>query len=582
MKPLLFTSLIALLFRASPASMIIALLLGIWGVFKRDERSLSARTFIIAALVPIAGVFPDLVTGLILLAILSIDLATHSSRSIAWAAPAVILMAVWVVTRVLSEFDIAPFVHLFAGHDGPAGGGGGLLNILRWMRGGPPGYFVAVEDCIRLVVIVSLWSVLSRERGNTFAKGLLAGGAICAISALVEWFAPQIFELGRPPHPFWKSLGRMSGFATDPNALGILLGALVPISRATRARWSWAVSILLVFGGIYSGSRSFFLIPIITAGYLVWRTKGTRFTLLSMSAILVITILLTLIGSRTITNVPVGLVRLQESIDLTRIAETVESRTIFTQLCLEAFKLSPIFGVGLGRFEDYVVPLSHSLKLGTGVWRDGATSVYLEILCELGLVGVLVFGGVALSLRRAEGAVSVYRGLGIAFLGVFLVIPATNFCEGVAVAGLLLSQTVVPRWRNNYPFIGAAIAVSGVVPFSYATNAVYGFYPWELHERGFIRWTAAESRGVFECADEVELTLINGSPVVQDVEVRVDGVSQLQTLQKNQRLSVGLPCRDRQATYFLNVSPGLTPAKYGYSGDERLLGVRQLSAEPQP
>jgi hypothetical protein len=580
MKLLLFPSFLALLLRASPASMIIALLLGLWGVLKRDERSLSVRTFIIAALVPIAGVFPDLVTGLLLLTVLSIDLSSHNSRSIAWAAPALILMAVWSLTRALSEFDIAPFVHLFAGHDGP--GEGGVFNVLRWLRGGPPGYFVAIEDCIRLVIIVSLSSVLPRERGDTFAKGLLAGGALCSIFALVEWFAPQTFEIARPPHLFWKSLGRMTGFATDPNALGILLGALVPLSFTLRPKWLWAISILLIFGGIYSGSRSFFILPIITACYFVWRTKGTRFALLSVGSILVITILLTLLGSRAIPNLPVGLVRLQESINLTRISETVKSRTIFTRLCLEAFKLSPIFGVGLGRFEDYVVPLSHSLQLGTGVWRDGATSFYLEILCELGLVGVLVFLGVALSLRRATDAEFVYRGLGIAFLAVLIVVPATNFSEGVALAGLLLAQTVVPRWKGSYPLIAAAIAMSALVPFRYAPNALYGFYPWEPHERGFIRWTATESRGVFGCNHEVQLTLINGSPIVQDVEVRVDGVSRLQTLQKNQLLSVSLPCREQQATYFLNVSPGFTPAKYGHSEDERLLGVRQISADPLP
>jgi len=374
----------------------------------------------------------------------------------------------------------------------------------------------------------------------------------------------------------------MTGFATDPNALGILLGALVPLSFTLRPKWLWAISILLIFGGIYSGSRSFFILPIITACYFVWRTKGTRFALLSVGSILVITILLTLLGSRAIPNLPVGLVRLQESINLTRISETVKSRTIFTRLCLEAFKLSPIFGVGLGRFEDYVVPLSHSLQLGTGVWRDGATSFYLEILCELGLVGVLVFLGVALSLRRAKNAELGYRGLDIAFLAVLLVVPATNFSEGVAIAGLLLAQTVVPRWKSSYPLIAAAVAVSALVPFRYAPNAVYGFYPWEPHERGFIRWTATESRGVFGCNHEVQLTLINGSPIVQDVEVRVDGVSRLQTLQKNQLLSVSLPCREQQATYFLNVSPGFTPAKYGHSEDERLLGVRQISADPLP
>lgn len=590
MRFLLFPALIALLLRASSATMVLSLFFGMWMIWKRDERSLQARTFCAAMVVPISGVFPDLVTGLIVLTILCLDLSSPVSfsrdlsapgkTSVGWAIPAVVLTGSWAVTRMVAEFDSAPFLQLFAGQDGP--GSGGLFNIFRWLRGGPPGFYGALEDCIRYLVIASLWSVLGGERGLTFTRGLLVGGVLAAVSALAEWCVPEVFALVRPSHPYWKGIGRMTGFATDPNALGIVLGSLIPLAVFTGFRCSWIVVVVLFLGGFYSGSRSFFILPGVTLAYLAFpRRRGWGLCIRLGLGVLLLVCFLTL-GAHVLPRLPVGLVRLRESFDVTRIAQTFESRTLFTRLCVEAFKLSPLFGVGLGRFEEYVVPLAYSLRLGTGVWRDSALSTYLEILCELGLLGVLVFLGVLLSLRRAEGSRPVYRALGVAFLIALLVIPSTNFAEGVAVAGLLLAQTVVPRWRANYWIIGAALAISAAIPFHYMPRAVYGFYPWETHERGFIRWTAVESRGAFGCRDEVVLTLLNGSPITQDVEVRTEHGSTLHTIAKNQIFSVKLPCHNDQATFLLNVSPGFTPAKYGFIGDNRLLGVRQLVAEPIP
>lgn len=579
MNILLFISLAALIVRASPATMLVALAYAGWAFLKRDERSISQRTFLAAALVPLCGVFPDLVSGLLLLALLCLDLSFSRSRSIAWAAPVIILTGTWAATRFLAEFDIAPFVNLFAGRDGP--GDSGVSNVLRWMRGGAPGYYVAIEDCIRIILIVSLWSVLPLNRGLTFAKGLLAGGTLCAALALVEWFAPETFSLVRDPSPFWKGIQRMTSLATDPNALGVLAGALIPIAYSTLKERAWGVILILVLGGLYSGSRSFFLLPFVTASYIVWRTRGTRFTALSIGAVVVAFFLV--IGSTSLLpQPPAGLVRIRESLDPTRISNTLESRTIFTRLSLAAFQSSPLVGVGLGRFDDFVVPLSHSLQLGTGLWRDGATSVYLEILCELGVLGALAFIVVALSLKRADGGDILYRGLGIAFLVILTVMPHTNFPEGVALAGLLLAQTVTPRTLSLRPIIAGVVTISMIVPFWYAPSAVYGFYPWEQNDQGFIRWTAAESGGTLSCADSAELKLLNGSPQVQDVEVRSSNGSQLRTLQRGEGFSVTLPCSQGTARYLLNVSPGFTPSKFGFKGDDRLLGVRQISSQPIP
>jgi len=314
---------------------------------------------------------------------------------------------------------------------------------------------------------------------------------------------------------------------------------------------------------------------------MLWKVKGTSFTCVC-GAIVGALVAIVISSAPLLPAPPAGLVRLRESLNPTRIPETLQTRTIFTRLSLEAFKDHPVTGVGLGRFDDYVVPYAHALGLGTGTWRDGATSVYLEILCELGIIGIITFIVVALSLRRLEQAELIYRGLGISFLVILVVMPHTNFPEGVALAGLLLACTVTPKTFNARTIISAAVVISMVIPFWYAPTAIYGFYPWERGGQHFIRWTAAESGGSFTCADTAELKLLNDSPQIQDVEVRTASGSQLKALNRGEALSVPIPCAQGRANYLLNVSPGFTPSKFGFAGDERLLGVRQITSEPIP
>jgi hypothetical protein len=578
-KLLLICSLSALLFRACPATSVVAAIYAIWASLRRDDLSVTARTLFVGTLVPLCGIFPDLVAGLIFLALLCLDGRSVTHRSIAWASPLLILTGAWATSRFVIEFDVAPFVNLMSGRDGP--GVAGLSNLLRWMRGGPPGYFVAVEDFIRVLLIASLWSSLPGERGKAFCKGLILGGVACSFFAIVEGVAPSLMTLLREPSPFWRSINRMASFSTDPNALGVLVGVLIPLAYANwGARSLWVVA-LLILGGLYSGSRSFFLIPVITIVYVLWRTKGLRFACVNGATVGLVAVLI-LASTSFLPHQPAGLVRLVESLNPANLSTTLESRSIFTRLSWHAFVNYPLFGVGLGRFDDYVVPYSHQLNLGVGVWRDGATSVYLEVLCELGLFGALVFGLTAAALRPLASSSIVYRGVSIAFLLVLSVLPHTNFPEGVAVAGLLLAQTVEPRRVARRTGMLVALAVAVAIPFAYQPRAIYGFYPWEQTGAEFVRWTAVESRGVQSCFGNSEIKLRNETPTVQDVEVRLSTGTQLRALQRGENLSFVVPCQGGSASYMLNVWPGFTPSKFGFKGDDRLLGVRQLSNQPMP
>ena len=578
MKILVICSLVALSVRASPATLVVATLFGAWAFLRRDDRSVAARTLLVGTLVPLCGGFPDLVAGLVFLALLCLDGRNTRDRSIQWASPFLILTGAWAVTRFAMEFDIAPFVYLVSGRDGP--GPAGISNLIRWLRGGGPGYFVAIEDFIRITLMVSLWASLEAERGKTFCKGLIVGATLCAFFAIVEGVAPGTVELLRNPSPFWKSINRMASFATDPNALGILAGVLIPLAFVTCGSWALPIVTTLLVGGLYSGSRSFFLIPVVTGMYVVWRAKGLRFACVTGGTVVGLTAML-VASSSVLPHPPAGLVRLRESLDPSRFSTTIESRSIFTKLSWHAFEDYPVFGLGLGRFDDYVVPYSHELNLGIGVWRDGATSVYLEVLCELGLLGALVFALTAFGLRALPSTSLVYKGVGVAFLIILTIGAHTNVPEGVAVAGLLLAQTVeaqrVVSRRVLLSLCGAA-----AIPLVYQSRAIYGFYPWEQTGAEFVRWTASESRGAIMCSHPIDLRLRNETPYVQDIEVRLSTGTQLRTLQQGENLSLSVPCHEGIASYMLNVSPGFTPSKFGFQGDERLLGVRQLSNLPTP
>jgi cobalamin biosynthesis protein CobD/CbiB len=158
--------------------------------------------------------------------------------------------------------------------------------------------------------------------------------------------------------------------------------------------------------------------------------------------------------------------------------------------------------------------------------------------------------------------------VGLAYLLILFVIPHTVFPEGVALAALLLAQTVEPRkWRAAYGAIASGVLCIAV-PLTYRHTAVYGFYPWEQTADGYTRWTATKSRGVFSCATTVELRLRNETPQTQRVEVSTITGTNHATLKNGEALFVALSCHD------------FTPFKYGIGNDNRLLGIRQESPKP--
>ena len=69
--------------------------------------------------------------------------------------------------------------------------------------------------------------------------------------------------------------------------------------------------------------------------------------------------------------------------------ELSNGRIWFWEFALEKFRQSPVFGIGWGGFKHY-----YHMRIGdyssTGTTVD-AHNVYLQILCEMGIVGFVVF-----------------------------------------------------------------------------------------------------------------------------------------------------------------------------------------------
>jgi O-Antigen ligase len=579
-KTLLVASLLVLAPQASFATVLVAVAFAVWAFCRRDERSQVLRTICVGALVPICGVLPDSVAGLLFLLLVALDGKGAPLGECRWAAPFVILMLVWSAVRALFEFDAAPIVSLFYGYDGP--GASGILSILRWLRSGGPGFLVPVGDTIKVLAIVALGASLGGARGRGLGAGLLVGGVVSTLAALCESFAPDLFSLVRAPSPFWQEIHRMRGFATDPNALGVLCGVLIPLAYAALGLRAFPVILALVIGGLYSGSRTFFLVPLVTGLYLAVKVRGFRFSVM-VGGLVSLLVATALFVAPHIPHVPTGLIRLRASLNPFQLAETLQSRSIFTRLSFAAFTEHPVVGVGLGRFDEYVVPLSHKLNLGIGVWRDGAVSVYLEVVCELGLLGALLFVIAGLSRAVCPNAPIIYKGVGLSYLVILALLPHTNFPEGVAVAGLLLAQATVGReraWGRPCVIGLLSLLVVVVVPASYAPRSIYGFFPWEVAGSEFVRWTALEAVGEIPCSSQEPLRLRNETPIAQSVEVITEERHESVVVAQGANFEPLLSCVNGRARYRLNVFPGFSPSKFGHKDDGRILGVRQLSSSP--
>ncbi len=246
-----------------------------------------------------------------------------------------------------------------------------------------------------------------------------SGGALAILVATLEpWllrgpWLPTIAASRRavPLAGYWELVHRFSGSATDPNAMGIALGALAPLvalaaarqfRSAAKPRGLRLASLALFLAALAafslaldrSGSRSGLVLLLVAFAALAasafWRA-GRRVRLaIGAAAVLGIAALGFLLARAPRGGeVSVGglVTRLGAGFSATSFQHFTSQRPVFWKTALEMVREEPLSGVGLGGF-PFEFPVYYTRRHGPVEFTDNATNALLDLAAECGLPGL--------------------------------------------------------------------------------------------------------------------------------------------------------------------------------------------------
>lgn len=168
----------------------------------------------------------------------------------------------------------------------------------------------------------------------------------------------------------------------------ILLGILVLLLFEKRRGRFWSFTLIFfVVTLMMTGKRSTFLFLIIAlmAGYLAntaGRQRINRIFYITLAVVLAL--LLIVVFKEQLRNVPV-LNRIIETVEGLQQGEDISStRSVIYLYALGLFRENPIWGIGWGQFRD--------TTLGHITWVNTVEvhNIYLQLLCEVGIVGFAI------------------------------------------------------------------------------------------------------------------------------------------------------------------------------------------------
>lgn len=197
-----------------------------------------------------------------------------------------------------------------------------------------------------------------------------AGITIWQYGSMASWeFAPSTIRLYRPDGIFGDSI--ISALFSNVTIAVLALGA-----TRLKAPVRIIVILLCMVAGVVTGARTFYYLLVIVGAYLM--LAKTRDVSLEKKAFL-LCLIIAVVAS------PLG----QSMIDSLTFQDTVSSRDIKRQLAIERFENSPVFGIGTGQYAIYEASLG--MPANSGLHGTNPHNVYVQVLCENGLVGFTPF-----------------------------------------------------------------------------------------------------------------------------------------------------------------------------------------------
>lgn len=334
--------------------------------------------------------------------------------------------------------------------------------------------------------------LLDRPERDKVIWGYLAAWALLVIYTATQWMNAIIF----PWDVYLGPSGRYSGALGNPNLLGSFMSASLPVctallaSRPIRRSVKALLISLALFSTILmiviSGTRASIIGLVSGAAMLLLlsyrRGMLSRRTLAVAGACGLLASALVLISMRS---------RFADLSDIER--GTSRVRLVIWSGALEMFSKEPLLGYGPGSFQ-IVFPAFRNPRynlLGVSHNTLHAHSEYLELLTDLGLVGVLLLAGLAWTVLRAVrksppdlveiGLVSgIAALLAESWVSVALRWPPGAFqlalFTGLLLTGRSREDAVSIRRGWGIPFVAAALLLPSVSLKDYWNSILSGHY----------------------------------------------------------------------------------------------------------
>jgi len=430
-------------------------------------------------------------------------------------------------------------------------------------------------------------------------RAALAGSAVAAFLAALQ----AVRILPGETRSFWKVTGRLSGGATDPNALGLLCGLAIPpllvVALGTgKRRWAIPAVLSTAAGLVLSGSRSGFLVAVVGGFAAVLFAPARR----RLGAVLVLAALVAilLVAGVMARGAPgdVG----ERLGDLFRPSLSLEdrasSRPVLWRAAGVLIRESPVEGGGLGSFAWRLPDLAGAEGRRLAL-RDNPGSGYLQALGEtgiLGLVAMLVFVGVLarsalLRFREHPGeSASVLALLVVLLVGSHWLAPEAGllfFLLAANVAAPVSAGRPVRLLLGGLVVLYAIFAARAVLgtddpaqTFRYSDRT--GFYARETGEGGPFQWTRRRFALSVPAGAPGRIALANYSAEGKPVEVTVaadDGpILFRRTLASGAGVRLTLSPGGRARVFRFALSRSFVPKRLGLA-DRRELGVVAVTPE---
>jgi O-Antigen ligase len=481
----------------------------------------------------------------------------------------------------------------------------------------------AIHIFFTLVLLFLAADALSRlgrtpEGRRSLLLAASGGAALSALAALLP-FAPM-----EKTSDYWKLVGRTSGTFTDPNALGVGLALLVPLSAAAllelrgAARAIPAAALLLApFALERSGSRSALVVLAVSAlGVAIggFRSGGKlrRAVLIAGGGALVVSAVLIASAPRGGSAVAGGLVRrVGGALSARSLAELTSHRPVFWGVALNIVREEPLSGCGLGGF-PFEFPVRYERTSGLVRFTDNATNAFLDVAAESGVPALLLGLGavtplVLLALRTLAsplpgagwaavgGAAAVVGLLAVSLTGSHLRFPEVAVCAALGTAFLPFPNRPCPAEKeppNGPKRVLLGLVLTGILasclaavpslepdaPFRQSGGSWIGVYPLEGSAGSLRQWTGGRiSRRLRASEGEFRVTLENVRPdgrlVLAKIQVGDAPAGSAILPSGGPRTLAVRPLPRAGGVLTITFSPVFVPAEGTASHDRRTLGV---------